>query len=1128
MNTRHWMFPALAALAVLGCSDTASAQPQLIVSPAAVTNSNTPLAFTNIPSGGVSGSLPVTVSTANSTQATVILGISASAQSWLQITPGASVNIPATLSVRCNTSNLTAGSYSGSFTITVDEAPSDFVTVYVSLTVTGVSALSASPSSLSFTGQAGATGGTPSSTQVQISSTGTQLTYNLQAQTNDGNNWLLLSTTQGSTSGAPFSVSVNPAAVAPNNFPAIFTGTIVATSATTSDSVAISVQLTINANSSLTVTPKTPPPFLYQAGTAADPPSQQLSITAQGGSTTFAIQESPAVSWLVLSALNGTASSTAQTITINATPHEQALQPGTYTTSLIVTPAGEVALAAIPITLVVAAHPLIQLSANTLSFTAPFAGNPSVAQSVIVTSSGSSQVGFTVSSNETWLTASASSATTPATLTVQANPAGLNIQNYTGVLTLTPTNGDPYTETINVSLNVTSSTQLVAGPADLLFSFEIGKSPTPLPSQTIEVSTNGQPVQFTVSAATSNCGPNWLTATPSTAITNAPISVSVLTTGMTAGACSGAVTLSYQTGLGPFSLVIPVSLVVSNAAELSISMAPNFGVISIPLGSGQFQQQISLTSTDPNTQVDYTANIMNVAGGAWLGIAGSSSGFTPDNLIIQVTPGILSIPGTYGGTLVISSSTLGSTQLSIPIALTVTTTTSVTLSSNSLTFTEPQGGAASAAQTLTLTSSPTTATYTAAINYLSGGNWLQISSNSGNANSSIQVSIQPNSLSQGQYTAQISFAFQDAATTSGTVTVVLNVTAGQTVAASVSSLNYSYQIGSTAPASQPITITSTGGASTVAVSATSSGWLSVSSQGGTTPQTINVSVNPQGLAVNTYSGTISISDSGVLSSPILITVTLTVTGQPPPVPNIIINNATGNSGAIAPGEEIAIKGTFLGPASPANGTSFTLNSSGGVSSTLAGVQVLFDNIPGTPVFVSATQINVLVPYEINGRLSTVMEVTFDGAPSQQFTLAVAAAAPGLFTNSFTGQGQVAALNQNFTFNGASGTGFQAAPRGTVISLYGTGGGQSNPVSATGSVTPVPTSMSQLLNISGVTATVGGLPATVEFAGEAPGLITGVIQVNVLIPQGVTPGSSVPVTIVIGSVSSPIGTTIAVQ
>ena len=150
------------------------------------------------------------------------------------------------------------------------------------------------------------------------------------------------------------------------------------------------------------------------------------------------------------------------------------------------------------------------------------------------------------------------------------------------------------------------------------------------------------------------------------------------------------------------------------------------------------------------------------------------------------------------------------------------------------------------------------------------------------------------------------------------------------------------------------------------------------------------------------------------------------------------------------------------------------------------------------------------------------------APRRRSNCPLSRAAPGLFTNNFSGSGQVAALNQNFTYNGSSGAGFQAAPRGSVISLFGTGGGQTNPPSTTGSVTPIPANASQLLSIANVTASVGGIPAAVDFAGDAPGLITGVMQINVTIPSGVAPGNAVPVTIAVNGIFSPLGTTIAVQ
>jgi uncharacterized protein (TIGR03437 family) len=1121
---RPLVFAALLALAVLGCSDTAAAQPVLTVAPA--TTPSNPLVFSNIPSGGISPAQTVTIGTTGATMATLIIQVNPSSP-WIAISPGASVNIPATISVQCNTATLMQGNYNGSFTMTVaGSSPPDQVTVYVSLSVSGTSQLSATPPTLGFTAQDGATTASPNGIPVEILSSGVPLNYTLQAQTNDGGNWLLLSTTTGSSGGASFTVSVNPAGLYASAFPAVFNGLITANSTTTLDSVQIPVQVTLNATAQLTITPTSLLPFLYQAGTSTDPPPQQLSITSAGGSLAFAVQESPAVSWLVLSALGGTAGTTPDPITLNATPVEQGLTPGTYSTSVIVTPSGEPALPAVPVSLVVAAHPLLQLSANNLTFTSSFGGTPPPAQSVIITGSGGAAVGFTVSTSASWLVANAVSTTTPTTLTVQVNLTSLSIQNYTGTVTITPTNGDAYAQTIAVALNVSAASQLVAGPPSLLFSYEIGQL-APM-AQTVDITSTGQPLTFLVTTATSNCGSTWLAAEPSGVVTNSTVSVGVVTANLTSGtACSGTVILSYFNGLANATLSIPVTLAVSGTAELSVNTAPGFGAPTVALGSSPFQQQIALTSTDPLTQVSYTASVINVAGGAWLGISGSTNGTTPQNLFIQYNPGILTIPGTYTATVQITSPSLGGVTLTLPVTLTVTSTITVTTAPTSLTFSEAQGGSLPAAQSINLSSNPGVATYTAVVASTTGGNWLQISPTSGNTNGPVTVSILPNTLSPGSYPAQISFAFQGAATASATVNVVLNVTKAETITASPTSLSFGYQLGGTAPPGQQLSITSSGNPVAISVSANSSGWLSVSNASGSTPQTINVSVNPAGLVPQTYSGSISISAPGVLTSPLTVTVLFVVSAPPVPQPFVIRNNATNTAGAIAPGEEIAITGIALGPASPAAGTLYSVNSSGGVSPTLAGVQVTFDNNPGTPIFVSADQIDVIVPYEINGRLSTNMVVSYNGVASSPIPLSVATASPGLFSDNFTGTGQVAALNQNYTVNGL-GSGMSAAPLSSVISLYGTGGGQSSPVSVTGSVTPIPNSASGLLNFANVTATIGGVPATVEFAGEAPGLVTGVFQINVLIPANVTPGNSVPVVVSIGGISSPLGTTIAVQ
>jgi uncharacterized protein (TIGR03437 family) len=61
----------------------------------------------------------------------------------------------------------------------------------------------------------------------------------------------------------------------------------------------------------------------------------------------------------------------------------------------------------------------------------------------------------------------------------------------------------------------------------------------------------------------------------------------------------------------------------------------------------------------------------------------------------------------------------------------------------------------------------------------------------------------------------------------------------------------------------------------------------------------------------------------------------------------------------------------------------------------------------------------------------------------------------------------------------------------------------------------------------VTAQIGGQPAYVQFYGEAPNLIAGLMQVNLQIPANVSAGN-LPVVISVGTASTPSGVTVAVQ
>jgi len=1008
----------------------------------------------------------------------------------------------------------------------------------VSATVTSASLLSTSPSSLPFTATQGANVGNPQASTVTVSSSGGTLNYTSTVQTQTGSgNWLLLTNPTGTTgSGTGITVSVNPSGLIPGTY----TGTITVQSTTTADSAQIPVTLTVTANATLSVSPTTLQPFLYQINQAL-PPSQQLTLTSSSGAVAFSTSTSTSATWLTVFPQSGTANPS-QAVTLSVNP--SGLNPGVYSTSLIITPSGGSSLPAIPVQLVVSNNPLLKLSTNVLSFNASFAGqNPSDQQVQVTTTGGAGSVGFTFSSDSSWLTATSSGSTTPATLTIHSNTQGLQVGAYTGTITLRPTNGDQYTESIVVTLTVGNTSTLVAGPPALVFSYET--SQTPPPSQFVQLTSLGQPASFTIATSTGgSCGTNWLQASPTSGTTPATINVSVITTGLQPGLCSGTVTVSYNSGSGNASLSIPVSLQIASTPLLNISFpsTPNgFGLEVVQQNSGNITRSLSLTSSDLNIPVNF--NVSAASGSNWLFVTPSGNAQTPQNVSVLITPSGLS-PGTYSGTITIGPGTSNPPSLlsnvSIPITLVVNPNVTVTVSpTGPLSFTMALNGPVPPAQNLTLTSSGGTgATFSATVQPVTGGTWVQVSPTSGSANGQIIVSLIPQAvaaLSQGAYTSNITLAFQNSATSPITIPVNLTVGPPQTVSVNTNSLTFSYQIGSgQSPQPQSLQVTSTGGPVQVSVGTTSTGgWLSATPSSGNTPLPVSVQVNPQGLAAGTFNGTVSISAPGVLANPINVGVTLTVSAQPLPMPASVTSSASNVAeNAIAPGELITIKGTQLGPSTA---VSFKVNAQGSVDSTLGGVQVLFDNNPGTPIYVSATQINVIAPYEIAGRVRTNIVVVYQNQQSSPIQQVVANVAPGIFTLNTTGQGQGAVVNQNGTINGPpSGVATAGgvvpttpASAGTVIAVYATGGGQTDPASATGSVAPTTLLRPLVVPLSAISATIGGQPATVTFAGSAPGLVSGVMQVNVTVPAGVS-GNNLPLVLTINGAPTTLGVTVAVQ
>jgi uncharacterized protein (TIGR03437 family) len=232
----------------------------------------------------------------------------------------------------------------------------------------------------------------------------------------------------------------------------------------------------------------------------------------------------------------------------------------------------------------------------------------------------------------------------------------------------------------------------------------------------------------------------------------------------------------------------------------------------------------------------------------------------------------------------------------------------------------------------------------------------------------------------------------------------------------------------------------------------------------------------------------------------------------------VVNGATFQSGPVAPGEIVSLFGSAIGPPTPAL---LALTNPRLVANSLDGVHVYFDGVPAPLLYASAGQVNAVVPYSVAGQSTTELQLEYLGVLSNPVTLQVVATVPGVFSINGSGQGPGAILN---TSDGSVNSAAKPAARGDWVSIFATGAGVTTPASVDGFVAsaPLPAPNAQ------VSVTMGGLPCQLNFEGAAPGLVSGVLQINAQVPAGLSPGPSVPVQVRIGSANSAATVTVAIQ
>ncbi len=1032
----------------------------------------------------------LTVTAGSATPFTVAFS---STGNWLSATP-TTATTNATITVSVDPTKLGAGSNSGILTLTPLTGSSGPMQVPVNVTITQSPALTVNPASLTFNWLVNSANPAPQQLEIRA---GNNASIPVTIEVPAGVFWLVPSL--GSTvTPATITVGVNPFSAQQGKN----TSKLIIRSANASNSP-VEVPVTLNASTSplLNATPSSLS-FSYQPGTPL-PAAQKVTIGSTGAALAYTATSD--VTWLSVPA-TGTSGAD---LTIGLSQAGLAgLGPGTYTGKITLTSTGSTLSLEILVQLTVTNLPALVANRSALVFNQQVPGGAAPAQQQVTVSSTGGVMNYTVAvSTETggaWLTVDSMTGSTPGTITVRASGAAEG--TYRGALTVTAP-GSANTLSIPVTFYISTRPLLNADPYALTFTAQRGSSPL---SQEILLSSTGDSISFTTTKA---AGADWL-------------GMAGTTTGQTPARMTVFVSPALAPDIGTYTGTLIINATAGTPATATLN-SPISVQVTLTITSGSLT--VTPATLQPFTQVvggpapaAQTLAVANTAGvssftasssAPWLTVT-PNSGPTPANVSVSVSAATLQ-PGTYNGTVTISIPGAANSPQNIPVALTVSAP-SIAVSPASLTFTQNVGGTAPPAQKLSVTSGGVPVNYTAVVT--AGANWLTVSPVGGVTPFDLNVTVTASGLTPGNYTGAITISGTGA--NQITIPVYLTVSPALNLVVTPATLNFTSQVGGAAPSPQNFQVSSSGGTLTFSVTGTTSSggnWMTLAPTAGNTPGPVTVGVNPATLAAGNYIGTILVTAAGASNSPQTVTVNLTVQPPPAPVPSAVVNAATNAPGAIAPGEFVTIYGTGVGPATPA----LLKVTNGFVDTILSDTRVLFDDIPAPLSYVGSSQINAIVPYEIAGRPTVRFQVEYKGTRSSPITLTVTDTVPGIFTQNSSGSGPGAILNQDYSVN----TSARPAAKGSAVMVFATGEGATTPRGETGRVI---LDASQLKKpVQDVTATVGGRPAQVQYAGSAPGFVSGVMQVNVVIPED-APSGAAAIVIKAGNNSSPSTVTVAVQ
>ncbi len=785
-----------------------------------------------------------------------------------------------------------------------------------------------------------------------------------------------------------------------------------------------------------------------------------------------------------------------------------------------------------------AVTPVLAVKPASLVFSARQGQAPPSPQALTVTGGNLLPLAWTadVSTDRggTWLAVSPASGAAPTTVLVAVNPAGLSPGTYAGAINIVSSGASGSPQTISVTFNVLSTNPPAIGLSQQFLSFAALQGGVNPPPQTISLTnTGGGTLSFAVQTETSGGG-GWLQVATSSGTAPATLTVRANAVGLGPGLYQGLITIK-ETSTGELR-TIAVSLLVSRAVP--ILQVSQTGLLFLGVeGNLTLRPQTLLIQNRGQGVMNWRVQASVAGAGDWLKVSptsGSSDASKPEaapSVTVTVEPTQLRA-GVFSGLLTIVADGAPNSPFVVLVLVSMQPAGSEPvgiIQPAGLIFTTPSGSTAPLTQEVNVsTTGGKQLQFLAGVRTQSGGNWLSLSPTGGTLLGStdsvkLQLTVSPAGLGSGVYVATLTVAFgtglaQDVAialvvTPPGTTAAGAKRPEAAAAECSPTKLvmvetqlvqNFRTNVGWPTPllvqmvndCAQKVTDATllasfSNGDPALVLSNLGNGFYS----GTWVPTTQSTNVNVTLNAIHAALGQATVRLSGSLAA-----------ADTP----ILFRNGAVSGASFKPFAPLAV-GTIFS----VFGRNLEKIPAGAVQlplpKKLGDTSVKLGDVDVPLIFAGPGQINAQVPYELPTGATASLVVKKGDVFTTPEVVTIVPAQPAIFTTSQSGSGQGAVLDAKFRVVDST----NPATGGDVVQVFATGLGLTNPAVATGTAAP---SSPTAQVVTAVTVTIGGLQTTVEFAGLAPGFV-GLYQVNVRVPAGLAPSSSVPLVIAQAGVAS---------